>query len=214
MINEFNKRFLTSIVVIPLALFFIIKGFYLFIFFLSTILLISIYEWNRLSKNLYFVKILGIFFIILSIYSAYLLREEQGYLLFLFIISISILTDLGGYFFGKLFKGPKFTKISPNKTYSGILGSFLFAIIGGMFLIKSVVILPILSNDLIHISIMILSISLISQFGDLIISYFKRKSKVKDTGNLLPGHGGLLDRIDGIMFSVPFSYIFLNYLFY
>ena len=214
MINEFNKRFLTSIVVIPLALFFIIKGFYLFIFFLSTILLISIYEWNRLSKNLYFVKILGIFFIILSIYSAYLLREEQGYLLFLFIISISILTDLGGYFFGKLFKGPKFTKISPNKTYSGILGSFLFAIIGGMFLIKSVVILPILSNDLIHISIMILSISLISQFGDLIISYFKRKSKVKDTGNLLPGHGGLLDRIDGIMFSIPFSYIFLDYLFY
>ena len=214
MINEFNKRFLTSIIVIPLALFFIIKGFYLFIFFLSTILLISIYEWNRLSKNLYFVKILGIFFIILSIYSAYLLREEKGYLLFLFIISISILTDLGGYFFGKLFKGPKFTKISPNKTYSGILGSFLFAITGGMFLIKSVVILPILSNDLIHISIMILSISLISQFGDLIISYFKRKSKVKDTGNLLPGHGGLLDRIDGIMFSIPFSYIFLDYLFY
>ena len=214
MIKEFNKRLLTSIIVIPLVLFFIIKGFYLFIFFLSTILLISIYEWNRLSKNLYFVKILGIFFIILSIYSAYLLREEQGYLLFLFIISISILTDLGGYFFGKLFKGPKFTKISPNKTYSGVLGSFLFAIAGGMFLIKSVVILPILSNDLIHISIIILSISLISQFGDLIISYFKRKSKVKDTGNLLPGHGGLLDRIDGIMFSVPFSYMFLNYLFY
>ena len=214
MIKEFNKRLLTSIIVIPLVLFFIIKGFYLFIFFLSTILLISIYEWNRLSKNLYFVKILGIFFIILSIYSAYLLREEQGYLLFLFIISISILTDLGGYFFGKLFKGPKFTKISPNKTYSGVLGSFLFAISGGMFLIKSIVILPILSNDLIHISIIILSISLISQFGDLIISYFKRKSKVKDTGNLLPGHGGLLDRIDGIMFSVPFSYIFLNYLFY
>ena len=214
MIKEFNKRLLTSIIVIPLVLFFIIKGFYLFIFFLSTILLISIYEWNRLSKNLYFVKILGIFFIILSIYSAYLLREEQGYLLFLFIISISILTDLGGYFFGKLFKGPKFTKISPNKTYSGVLGSFLFAISGGMFLIKSIVILPILSNDLIHISIIILSISLISQFGDLIISYFKRKSKVKDTGNLLPGHGGLLDRIDGIMFSVPFSYMFLNYLFY
>ena len=214
MIKEFNKRLLTSIIVIPLVLFFIIKGFYLFIFFLSTILLISIYEWNRLSKNLYFVKILGIFFIILSIYSAYLLREEQGYLLFLFIISISILTDLGGYFFGKLFKGPKFTKISPNKTYSGVLGSFLFAISGGMFLIKSIVILPILSNDLIHISIIILSISLISQFGDLIISYFKRKSKVKDTGNLLPGHGGLLDRIDGIMFSIPFSYIFLDYLFY
>ena len=110
--NEFKKRLLTSIVIVPLALFFIIKGYLFFMFFLSIIFLISIYEWNRLSKNLFFIKIVGIIFIILSFYSAYLLRKEQGYLFFLFIISISILTDLGGYFIGKIFKGPKLTKIS------------------------------------------------------------------------------------------------------
>ena len=212
--NEFKKRLLTSIIIIPLALFFIIKGYFFFIFFLSILLIISIYEWNRLSKNLYFVKVSGIFFVILSIYSAYLLREEKGYLFFLFIISISILTDLGGYFIGKLLKGPKLTKISPNKTYSGVLGSFLFSSIGGIFLIKLFIIEPLISNDLIEIFFIILSISLISQLGDLIISYFKRKSKIKDSGKILPGHGGLLDRIDGIIFSLPFSYIVFNYLFY
>ncbi len=210
--NEFIKRLLTSIIVIPLTLFFVIKGHFFFIFFLFTILVISIYEWGRLSKNLYFVKIVGILFVILSIYSAYLLRKEQGYLFFFFIISISILSDLGGYFFGKLLKGPKLTKISPNKTYSGVFGSFLFSIIGGMFLIKSFLISFTLSNDFIEISLIILSISLVSQLGDLMISYFKRKSKVKDTGKILPGHGGLLDRIDGIIFSVPYSYIVFNYL--
>ena len=212
--NEFIKRLLTSAIVIPLSLFFIIKGYFFFIFFLSTILIVSIYEWNRLSKNLYIVKVLGIFLIILSIYSAYLFRETQGYLFFLFIVSISILTDLGGYFFGKLLKGPKLTKISPNKTYAGVFGSFLFSIVGGIFLIKFFIISPLISNDLIQISIIILSISLTSQLGDLIISYFKRKSKMKDTGKILPGHGGILDRIDGIMFSIPFSYIVFNYLFY
>ena len=212
--NEFKKRLLTSIIVIPLTLFFTIKGYFFFIFFLSVILLISIYEWNLLSKNLYFVKVLGIIFIIFSIYSAYLLRKEQGYLFFLFIISICILSDLGGYFFGNLFKGPKLTKISPNKTYSGVLGSFLFSIIGGIFIIKSFLISNLISNNLTQISIIIFSISSISQLGDLIISYFKRKSKIKDTGKILPGHGGIIDRIDGIIFAVPFTYIALNYLFY
>ena len=205
MINEFNKRFLTSIVVIPLALFFIIKGFYLFIFFLSTILLISIYEWNRLSKNLYFVKILGIFFIILSIYSAYLLREEQGYLLFLFIISISILTDLGGYFFGKLFKGPKFTKISPNKTLSGVIGSFIFSLLS-LFVLGFIINLLFNLDFSFILKIKYFFLALIfssaSQIGDLIVSYFKRLEKIKDTGKFLPGHGGIFDRIDGLMFSV------------
>mgnify|MGYP001288527147 CR=1 FL=1 len=212
--NEFKKRLLTSIIVTPLALFFVIKGHFFFIFFLCTILVISIYEWSRLSKNLYFFKVLGIVFVILSIYSAYLLRKEQGYLFFFFIISISILSDLGGYFFGKLFNGPKLTKISPNKTYSGVFGSFLFSIMGGLFLMKSFFISLTLSNGLIEICLIILSISLVSQLGDLIISYFKRKSKIKDTGKILPGHGGLLDRIDGIIFSVPYSYIVFNYLFH
>ena len=152
-------------------------------------------------------------FICLSIYSAYLFREKYSYPFFLFVISISVLTDLGGYFFGKLFKGPKLTKVSPNKTYSGVIGGFLLSMIGGILIIKFISYSSMTINDLIIILVSIFLISLISQLGDLLISYFKRKSKIKDTGKILPGHGGLLDRIDGIIFAVPFSYLLFNYIF-
>ena len=116
------------------------------------------------------------------------------------------------YIFGKIFKGPKLTKISPNKTYSGVFGSFLLSIMGGIFLIKifSINNIVLSIKGILDISIIIFIISLISQLGDLIISYFKRKAKVKDTGKILPGHGGLLDRIDGIIFVLPFTYIIIN----
>ena len=211
--KEFEKRLFSSLVLTSLSLYMIIKGSFFFIFFLGIILLLSIYEWLKLTKNLYQTKILGIIFICLSIYSAYLFREEYSYLFFLFIISISVLTDLGGYFFGKLFKGRKLTKISPNKTYSGVIGSFLLSMIGGIFIIKFIIFNSMTNNDLVIVSVFIFLISLISQLGDLIISYFKRKSKVKDTGKILPGHGGLLDRIDGIIFAVPFSYLLFLYIF-
>tara|TARA_S200000501_G_scaffold369400_1_gene408761 strand:+ start:111 stop:767 length:657 start_codon:yes stop_codon:yes gene_type:complete len=210
--TEFEKRLLTSLVLISLSIFLIIKGSYFFIFFLGIILLISIYEWSKMTKNLYQTKIFGIIFICLSIYSAYLFREKYSYHFFLFAISISVLTDLGGYFFGKLFKGPKLTKVSPNKTYSGVIGGFLLSMIGGILIIKLISYSSMIINDLIITLISIFLISLISQLGDLFISYFKRKSKIKDTGKILPGHGGLLDRIDGIIFAVPFSYLLFHYI--
>ena len=211
--NEFEKRLLTSFLIIPLALFFIIKGSIFFIFFLSIIFLISIYEWFTITKNLRITKMIGIILILFSIYSAYLFRDEQGLYVFLFILLISILTDLGGYIFGKFFRGPKLTKISPNKTYSGAFGSFLLSLIGGTiyynFLMGNIK-FPL--KEHIEILIFILFISFISQVGDLIISYFKRISKIKNTGEILPGHGGLLDRIDGIIFTIPSAYIILHYL--
>ena len=211
--TEFEKRLFTSLVLISLSIFLIIKGSYFFIFFLGIILLISIYEWSQMTKNLYQTKIFGIIFVCLSIYSAYLFREEYSYPFFLFAISISVLTDLGGYFFGKLFKGPKLSKVSPNKTYSGVIGGFLLSMIGGILIIKLITYSSMTINDLIIILVSIFLISLISQLGDLLISYFKRKSKIKDTGKILPGHGGLLDRIDGIIFAVPFSYLLFHYIF-
>jgi len=211
--TEFEKRLLTSLVLISLSIFLIIKGSYFFIFFLGIILLISIYEWSKMTKNLYQTKIFGIIFICLSIYSAYLFREKYSYPFFLFAISISVLTDLGGYFFGNLFKGPKLTKVSPNKTYSGVIGGFLLSMIGGILIIKLISYSSMTINDLTITLISIFLISLISQLGDLFISYFKRKSKIKDTGKILPGHGGLLDRIDGIIFAVPFSYLLFHYIF-
>ena len=129
--------------------------------------------------------------------------------IFLFFIIVCIFTDIGGYIFGKTFKGPRLTKVSPKKTYTGVIGSFLISLIFALIYIKylgqkSRILLEI---DPIFIILLILFISLISQVGDLIISYFKRKAKIKDTGKILPGHGGFLDRIDGIIFVMPLTYL-------
>ena len=128
-------------------------------------------------------------------------------LFFLYSVIISIASDLGGYFFGKLLKGKKLTKISPNKTVSGVIGAFIF----------SILIIPIFYTDLNFISTNLLFvatifISLVSQLGDLFISFLKRLAKVKDTGNILPGHGGILDRVDGILFAAPVGLFLLDYL--
>ena len=205
MIKEFEKRLLTSIVLIPLSIFFIIKGSIFFIFFLSILLLVAIYEWLIMSKKNNLLKFLGIIFLFFSFYTAFEFRQNESYKDFLFIVTICILTDIGGYIFGKIFKGPKLTKISPKKTYSGVFGSFLLSLVGGFVFVYYAYSYQKFSNE--DLIFFISLISLISQIGDLIISYFKRKAKLKDTGKILPGHGGLLDRIDGIIFVFPILFI-------
>ena len=205
--SELIKRILSSIILIPLSLFFIIKGSILFNFFLVIIFLLSVYEWIKITNNA-IIKVLGFLFLILSFFSFYSLRNniDEGLLYVVFVLIVCISTDIGGYTFGKLFKGPKFTSISPNKTYSGILGSYVITIFFSIIFIKFFGV-NFLENNFIFIFCLIILISTVSQFGDLLISYFKRKSKVKDTGNIIPGHGGILDRIDGMIFVFPFSYI-------
>ena len=161
---------------------------------------------------------LGIIFLFLSFFSAYLLRINFGLNAFLFVIIICIFTDIGGYSFGKIFKGPKLTKISPNKTYIGMVGSFILPIIAVLvfleyntYIFMYEIIHNFKQNNFFYFLI-ILFISAVSQIGDLIISYFKRLAKVKNTGVLLPGHGGLLDRVDGIIFAIPVSYLLIRYL--
>ena len=205
MIKEFEKRLISSFILIPIATFFIIKGSVFFVFFLSILFLATSYEWLKMNKKNNLMKIFGIIFLLFSFYAAFDVRES-GSNLFLFIIVVCIFTDIGGYLFGKTFKGPKLTKISPNKTYSGVIGSFLFSIIAGLVFIKYINDLSFKNNDQLVILLVILLISFISQIGDLIISYFKRKAKLKDTGKILPGHGGLLDRIDGLVFVMPIIY--------
>ena len=160
-----------------------------------------------MTKKNNFIKNFGIIFLLFSFYSAFYVREDNGLNIFLFIIIVCIFTDLGGYIFGKTFKGPKLTKISPNKTYAGVIGSFLLSLIAGLVFIKYIDGTNIQNSNQLELFMIILSISLISQIGDLIISYFKRKAKLKDTGKILPGHGGLLDRIDGLIFVVPIIYL-------
>ena len=205
--KEFIKRLLSTILLIPLALYFILKGSYFFTFFLLVCFLISIYEWSRITKKNNFFPV-GFIFLVLSFLAANILRvsnNDDYYTTFLVVIIICISTDIGGYIFGKLFKGPKLTKISPNKTYAGVIGSYLLSIIN-FFIFFKFNDLHNINNLTVEIIIFIILISTVSQIGDLVISYFKRKSNIKNTGNIIPGHGGLLDRIDGMIFAFPFAY--------
>tara|TARA_B100000674_G_C37930478_1_gene957726 strand:- start:1636 stop:2133 length:498 start_codon:yes stop_codon:yes gene_type:complete len=161
-----------------------------------------------MSKEKIIIKFLGIFFLIFSFYSAYYIRENKGLYFFIFIILICVFTDIGGYVFGKIFKGPKLTKISPNKTYSGSIGGFLFSLVSGLFFLRYTK-SDFLGTESSIALFSIILISLISQIGDLVISYFKRKANLKNTGKILPGHGGLLDRIDGMIFVIPLLFIFI-----
>ena len=223
MINtELKKRILSSLFLIPITFFFIFQNNFFFIFFLSIIFLVSSYEWIKMNKK-DLIKIVGIYYLFFAFFMAYFLRDKFSLGIFILILIICIFTDLGGYILGKIFKGPKLTKISPKKTYSGSLGGFVLSIISAIIYIKYTTIgeatyfnLLVLTNNNLVIDKMfflfILFISLISQIGDLIISYFKRLEKVKNTGKLLPGHGGLLDRIDGIIFAIPISYLLIIFL--
>ena len=205
------KRIVSSLILITIIIFFIIKGSLYLNLFLLLCFLISLYEWHMMKKNnIHYVG--GIIFLFISFYSVFRLTNfEFYYSYFLFILLICISTDLGGYIFGKLFKGKKLTKISPNKTYSGTLGSFTLSLTFSYLFLELTTIFPYLKFNSLNMLIFILLISSISQVGDIIISYFKRKSNIKNTGNIIPGHGGLLDRIDGMIFAFPFGYLVLTF---
>ena len=124
MIKEFEKRVLSSLILIPISIFFIIQGSVFFSFFLSILFLATSYEWIKMSKKNNLLKLLGIIFLLFSFYTAFEIREYKNFKYFLFIVTVCIFTDIGGYIFGKILKGPKLTKISPKKTYAGVFGSF------------------------------------------------------------------------------------------
>lgn len=206
--SELSKRTLTSIIILIVSIFFLYQGQIFFGIFLIIIFILSFLEWIKLSIN----KIsffFGIFFLIVSFTTIYLLRSEN---LFFFIISIliSVFSDIGGYVFGKILKGPKLTKISPNKTISGMIGSFIFSLIAvSLYFYIDEKFFQINKEYFYNFNFLfiVLILSSINQIGDLIISYFKRKKNINDTGKVLPGHGGILDRIDGMIFSVPTTYL-------
>ena len=130
------------------------------------------------------------------------------------IVLTCIATDLGGYVFGKIFKGPKLTKISPNKTYAGMFGGFILSIILTIAYLDNLTFLSLADSNEemgMQLMILVLSTSFISQMGDLIISFFKRLSKIKNTGKIIPGHGGILDRIDGMIFAFPYAFILIKF---
>ena len=219
MTKELSSRILTSFVLFLIIYLMFIDNF-LLIIFLSIIFIISYHEFYHLiiliKKNLklnyfnfIFYNILSffyLFFFTIIVYSS-LIRENNEKILIFFILFICILTDIGGMFFGKLIGGKKLTKISPNKTIAGSIGGFILSLLSLLFF------LTLASNySLLNLSILVIITSFFSQIGDLIVSFLKRNAKVKDTGKILPGHGGLLDRIDGILLGLPTGIIIYNLL--
>ncbi len=207
---ELIKRILSTLILIPITFILIIKGSFFFNFFILICLLIALYEWHAMSKNRRY-NIFGHIFLLFSFYSAYLIRndfEKNSLFVFIFIILTCISTDIGGYVFGKIFKGPNLTKISPKKTYVGVFGSYFFSVICIYILFNNSEVIT--SESLLFGKdkfLLVLIISTVSQLGDITISYFKRLSNIKNTGKLVPGHGGILDRLDGMIFVFPFYYI-------
>ncbi|MDB3886187.1 phosphatidate cytidylyltransferase [Candidatus Pelagibacter sp.] len=199
MSDEFIKRFVSSIILLPLSFYFIIQGSFFLIFFTIICFIVACFEWHTLSKKKNYY-IYGFLFLIFSFYTFYELSIELIGVFYVIIICSS--TDIGGYVFGKIFKGPKLTKISPNKTYAGMIGGYFLSLIS-----LSVIINFIDYETITILFLLTILISTVSQIGDIIISYFKRLSKIKNTGKLIPGHGGLLDRVDGMIFAFPIYYL-------
>ena len=214
--SQLSKRLLTSIILLAL----LYVSFLNFVFFSILLIVINYLGINELkflfskilykSKFKYFLSILfsvtyfTLFSLIIWIFFLSFFDNAKYLLIFLLIICIS--TDTGGYLFGKLIGGMKITKISPNKTVSGVVGSFVLSLLFGLIYLNKFN--EFVSLELNSIS-MIVIISFFSQSGDLIISYLKRKAKVKDTGSILPGHGGILDRIDGALLAIPVGIIII-----
>ena len=211
--SELSKRLMSSMVLIPVVFYCIMSGSYYFNFLIITSFLISIFEWNSMNKRKLYSTI-GLIFLFISYLTIFLIRNnfgEQSLYFFLLITLTCVSTDLGGYIFGKIFGGPKLTKLSPKKTYSGMIGAFVFSIVVLILFNKYNFISDYYSNKTnINFIFVILIISSVSQIGDIIVSYFKRKAKIKHTGRIIPGHGGLLDRTDGMIFAFPISYLLLT----
>jgi len=204
LMNNFNKRFLVSLAAFPL-IYLLLYAPIVFNVVIVIAFFACCYEWNKIfkKKNLFYFTGLTVFvtFLVLAI-KIYNLKKYN--LDFLWLILIAWLTDIGGYIFGKIIGGPKLTKISPNKTWAGALGSFVLSQFAYLIFFFE-------DNYIygLYIFVIQLLLSFIGQAGDLLMSYIKRKNKIKDSSKLIPGHGGFLDRLDGLVWIVIFGSFFI-----
>ena len=210
-INNLKKRFFTSLVLF-LFLSLIIVSNYLLVFFLLTLGVLSILEFINLTKRIFkkklsilYVSLLFIFYVFTFCYLFYLFSLSYQFKVILFSLLLGcIASDIGGFVFGNVFKGPRLISISPNKTISGAIGSIILS----LFTIPSLIFYLTGYFDY-KIFLVSISTSIFCQLGDLFFSFLKRKAKLKDTGKIFPGHGGVLDRLDGIFVGIPFGLLTL-----
>ena len=212
--NNLDKRILTALIIFPVSIFFIIKGGNYIVSFLYAVLVLGNFElFSVFKRKLTIIFLDGI--LVLSLLSILHLRNDtvSSFILLIWIIILTVGSDIGGYVFGKMFKWKKLTKISPRKTVSGVIGSFIFSL-STVFLLGFIIeLISGLESDFFQkprYFILAIAFSLAAQVGDITISYFKRLEKIKDTGKILPGHGGIFDRIDSLMFVVILAYILYN----
>ena len=215
MSSNFKKRFFTSIGLFFLVLL-IFKFNLVLIYFLILIGVLSILEFLQITKKIFrnnlsliLINKIFILYIFLFCYLFFILSNQFNLKLIIYILLLGcVASDIGGFIFGKTFKGPKLTKTSPNKTYAGALGSIFLTM-----LIMAILFNLIMTQFTFKILLIGLIVSIACQLGDLFFSLLKRKAKIKDTGNILPGHGGILDRIDGILIGMPVGFITMTAIF-
>ena len=215
--SNLNKRFITSFFLLFLVyvtfmnmktlfiVLLIINFFVLDEFFKITKKIYKKKFFTQFLSNLLALTYMCYFSLVVIVFANTSFETNKFIILFLLLLCIS--TDIGGYLFGKLIGGKKLTKISPNKTYSGVVGSFIMSMFLGYLFFNNLIILQNLNFNIFYL---IIAVSLLSQLGDLTISIFKRKAKIKDTGTFLPGHGGMLDRMDGMLLALPLGIILVS----
>ena len=202
--NNFKKRLSVSLLVFPL-IYILLYQKTLSNLLILVVFLFCIFEWVKIFKKknaIFFLGLIVLFLFLLSLLRIY--NFEEFNLTFLWLIVLTWLSDIGGYIFGKLFGGPKLTQISPNKTWAGAIGSIILSQFAFLIFFLN-------SNYKFNIIIIFIQLflSIIGQFGDILMSYVKRKNNKKDTSNFIPGHGGFLDRVDGLIWIIIFGNFFI-----
>ena len=202
--SNFKKRLIVSLLAFPL-IYILLYQKVLSNLLILIVFLFCIFEWVKIFKKknaIFFLGLIVLFAFLLSLLRIY--NFEEFNLTFLWLIVLTWLSDIGGYIFGKLFGGPKLTQISPNKTWAGAIGSIILSQFAFLIFFLN-------SNYKFNITIifMQLFLSIIGQFGDILMSYVKRKNNKKDTSNFIPGHGGFLDRVDGLIWIIIFGNFFI-----
>ena len=218
MSSELFKRTISSFFLLCIILLCALINDHIFLSILFIVIILSWVEWVKIIDKINFKRVnrlIHILFFLIYLFLAFIICFNIFIIdkyFFLAILMICIFSDVGGYAFGKTFGGKKLTKISPNKTISGSIGSFILSYLGFFviyFYFHDLLSVKINFEALFFIPFLI---STICQIGDLFISFYKRKAKIKNTGNLIPGHGGLLDRIDGTIFALPLGFIIISLL--
>jgi phosphatidate cytidylyltransferase len=202
--NNFKKRFVVSLLAFPL-IYILLYQKLLFNLLILIVFLFCLYEWNKIFKKKNPIFFLGLLILLVFLFSLIRIYNIEDFnLKFLWLILITWLTDIGGYIFGKLFGGPKLVKISPNKTWAGALGSIILSQLAFLIFFLD-------NSYKFNVAIIFIQIflSIVGQIGDILMSYIKRKNNKKDTSNFIPGHGGFLDRVDGLIWIIIIGNIFI-----